>query len=105
MAEVRKWIVNDNDYKPIELLLNQRNSTVACVVSSPDHDKLEKIDRFCSLMVRAKYFGETKMSPMQRELWSKVLYEFWADRMKNRNSLKTYVDNHWSELNKPFPKK
>lgn len=98
MEEVRRWIVNENDYKNLDQLLRKRNETRECVVSIDDHKKLEKIDKFCSLMVRARTFGELEMRPRQRLLWSKLLYGFWHEKMKNRESLRTYIRIHWPEL-------
>ena len=100
IAEVREWISNDKSYNSeIKELLNTRNSRLECDIDSNDYIKLEKIDRFCSLLVRVRSFGvEIKMTPSQKELWGKLLYEFWIGRMRNRPELMQYVSIHWQQL-------
>lgn len=99
MAFGRKMIVNDENYRELELALKKRNEQSTCAVSSQEYDLLEKIDRFCSVLVRIRTFGESKMNPMQRDLWSKLLYaKFWFDKIESRVELKKYIDKHWSEV-------
>src|ERR1700724_1053173 len=57
MAVVRKWIISEEEYLKISELLRKRLASEKNLLNSEENDKLEKIDRFISLMVRIKLLG------------------------------------------------
>jgi hypothetical protein len=113
---VRSWIVSNKLYQAkLEPILkarnddgrdeNNRNEIENCV--------LDKLDRFCAIMLRAKTFDNQRVSWYfrwsdrkfyrdQEKLLSKCLYDkFWRDRaFQKRAELYKYIQNEWPELDK-----
>ncbi len=99
IAVVREWIINENAYKELEAVLILRNSNILCEVPHADHEKLDKIDRFCAIIARIQSFDERRIPRHQRALWTKQLNgAFWVAKIRLRAELAKYVKNHWQEI-------
>ncbi len=112
ITQVRRWITNDEEYKDIKDVLDKRmeggdNNSM----STEDNDKIEKIDRFCSIMMRVKYFGQMEMTDQQRDLYNDTYKNFWAKKISQRPEFKKYIDKFWKGLSQwlnscaPAPRK
>lgn len=97
---IRRCIVNEKEYPDIAPILAKRNATKYNELSREDNDVIEKIDRFCFLLVRMKSCADSGLlNPAQRGLWKKGREDFWLERMKKRRpDFLEYVRRHWSEL-------
>jgi len=97
VSKARRWIISEEEYnttlKPVLLERNEtglHNKLAAC-----KNEKMETIDRFCSILVRIQ-----SLEQWQRDLWVKILHgKFWIDFIeKNRQELHDYLDLHWKEM-------
>ena len=99
VTQVRRWITNDEEYKVIEKILEKRmKATKNNDLSEEDNNNLEKLDRFCSVMMRIRYFGQMKMSQSQRELYKDTYETFWKEKINRRDLLKKYINEYWPGL-------
>jgi hypothetical protein len=99
ITQVRRWITNDEEYKDIKSMLDKRmeggdNNSM----SIEENDKIEKIDRFCSIMMRVKYFGQMEMTDHQRNLYNDTYKNFWVIKISQRSELRKYIDKFWKGL-------
>lgn len=103
ISYVRRSIYNDEEYKEIDLLLQKRNQVEYNNLTRQENNTIEKVDRFCSILIRVKSFSENEeMSERQRVLWKKLLEDFWLAKIKARRpAFYTYIINHWPELEEP----
>ena len=95
MAEVRKWISNDEAFREIEPILSAR---AAGQVPAKDYNVLEQIDRFCALLARVATLSRKPMNEEQLMLWHKSYYSYWLTKAAERQVLKHYVQTHWEDL-------
>jgi hypothetical protein len=97
---LRSWIVSDQLYDAkLRPLLTKRNTTGKFEnnLTEPENLLLDKIDRFCAVMVRARSFGTWRTSRSRKRLWKKLLYsDVWTNR--NRHELREYIKVQWEEL-------
>lgn len=100
VSYVRRCIYNDEEYKDIEHILEKRNLVEHNNLTRQENNIIEKVDRFCSILVRVKSFAANEeMSDRQRRLWKKLLEDFWLTKIKDRRAaFYTYIRNHWPEL-------
>lgn len=98
IALVRKWITSEEEYKIINEILSKRLECPDNLLSSDDNDKLEKIDRFCSIIVRITSFSKSEMNEAQKELWNRMFGDFWFDKIKSRTELVDYAKIYWPRL-------
>src|SRR4051794_34295824 len=93
-AEVRKWIIVDESYQKIEPILKKRNSSKKCILNEEEYDTLEKIDQFCSVIVRFRSFGEALIKSLQRQPWRRaMLAEYWIAQIAEREEMRIYITN------------
>lgn len=100
---IRRAITNDEEYKEIAHILAKRNLTKRNILTRRENDVIEKIDRFCSTLIRIKSFAtETEMDDQHHKLRRKLLGEVWIDRIRaDRPELHAYLMNWWPELEVP----
>jgi hypothetical protein len=97
---IRRCIINEKELPDISFILAKRNATALNTLTRPENDIIEKIDRFCFLLVRMKACAETGLlTDEQRRLWTEGREDFWLMRMKGRRpEYLEYVQRHWPEL-------
>jgi hypothetical protein len=99
MAEVRAWIACDDAYKEVQKIVEQRSKDRQ--VSKEQYASLEKIDKFCSLMIRVARMSSKTMSMEQKEIWQSLYYAFWLSNCRKRIELGAYIRKYWPSL-KPY---
>jgi hypothetical protein len=106
VSEVRRWIISEEEYKPIKCVLIERNNDPSKNGNKlrPEANlKLDKLDRFLSTLVRIRSFNLSEeykfINDPQKILWNKVINrEFWITFIyENREELWTYLYNHWRD--------
>jgi hypothetical protein len=106
VAYARSIIVSSTCYNEIlRPILNKRNNNEENFLTLEENDILDKIDRFCAIMVRVTSFSSTLKKPDEFELWEKLFYDFWINKVEPREGLRTYIQNHWKELKPTRPKR
>lgn len=98
IAEVRLWMVNDRAYETPRAVLLRRQTTVANTLDTYDNAVLEKLDRFCALMVRVNTLGALGENEEQQRLWFNLYGRFWLGKMRERDELQQYILRHWPVL-------
>ena len=100
IAEVRQWITSENDYGMIcKVLSNRGKPHEKNELASSDNEKLEKLDRFISLMVRIKFFRKITKKPSHKKLYDLTFYYYWREKIKSRKEIMDYIDDYWNGLN------
>ena len=96
-AIVRRWIANESEYAHLEEVLQRRLSgdTDLNDLDSSDNKKLELLDHFLSVLLRVRYFGETRMSDSQRDLFNMSFENYWFEKIRNRDLLMEYIHDFW----------
>jgi hypothetical protein len=95
IAIVRSWIASDIIYKGIESILIERLKTDNNLLDSKSYSAIDKIDKFCSLLVRMNFFNETGMTSAQRNLWQATYGAFWINKIAEREALALYIRKYW----------
>lgn len=98
IAEVRLWMVNDRAYETPRAVLLRRQASVDNTLDAYDNAVLEKIDRFCALMVRVHTLGALGDDEDQERLWFNLYGRFWLGKLQRRDELKQYIRLHWPVL-------
>jgi len=106
VSKARRWIISEEEYNTVlKPILVERNNTgkhnklVAC-----KNEKMEIIDRFCSILVRIQSFTMSNeiqsLEEGQRALWVKILHgKYWINFIdENREDLHNYLKVHWKEM-------
>jgi hypothetical protein len=101
MAHVRAWIACDDAYQEVKALLEQRKNGG---VTKEDYKYLDKIDKFCALMLRIIDMDARPTTKRQRKLWQDLYFNFWVDKMSEREELATYVRKYWDRIPMPIPR-
>lgn len=106
VAEARAIIVSTTCYNEIlRPILNKRNASDDNLLDMPENEVIDKIDRFCAIMVRITSFSSTLREPDEFELWEKLFYDFWKNKVQPCAELKRYIDDHWKELKPTQPQR
>lgn len=96
IAIVRRWITNEQEYSKLAAVLSARIQSDSNTLSPDENDMLEKIDRFCSVLVRIEYFGKTDMpKDRQRKLYELTYRFFWKGKVRQRQELLSYMNKFW----------
>ena len=96
IAIVRRWITNEQEYSKLAAVLSARIQSDFNTLSPDENDMLEKIDRFCSVLVRIEYFGKTDMpKDRQRKLYELTYRFFWKGKVRQRQELLSYMNKFW----------
>jgi hypothetical protein len=96
---VRHAIVTEAQYAAILPILQKRNATPETnTLTDEENLTIERIDRFCSTMVRIKSLGQTSKGERQHQLWKNVYGDFWYGKIRRRLELLLYIDTHWAGL-------
>lgn len=103
MAKMRKCIASEEEYAQLEVILRKRLSSVTNLMSSDENDVLEKVDKFCALMIRIISFGERDMDRQQRDLYD-PLFTYWTDAVIKRDALMKYIALYWESLDQRLRK-
>jgi len=99
IAEVRGWITSEIEYKDIQKILKERLGSGDKNYLQPDQNKkLEKIDQFCSLLVRIEYFYRATMTRRQRKLWKVTFGNYWVKKVVEREELRQYIEKYWPNM-------
>ena len=72
ISEVRRWIVSNSEYESLRVVLVERAKTIENNLDTESNKILEKIDKFCALMLRVKSFEHRAMSDHQRQLFKEM---------------------------------
>lgn len=101
ITQVRRWITNSLEYEILEETLKIRmKNDDGNYLSEEDNNTLENLDRFCSVMMRIKYFGQMKMTKRQRELYRETYESFWRKKINERVLLRDYINRYWPGLSR-----
>jgi hypothetical protein len=98
IAEIRRCIVNEQSYAAMVKVLDRRNGSDGNALDRYDNALLEKIDRFCALMVRVNSLGEARAGKKERDLWYQLYGRFWFGKLQVRSELWAYLEKHWHAL-------
>lgn len=93
MATVRSWIITSEGYSKIEPVIKNRLETQE--VSTSDYKILEKIDKFCSLLIRISDITPKIADSKHRAMLRGLYFDYWIHKIQEREYLKRYVDNYW----------
>lgn len=87
-------------------MLAQRNEKEQNDLDKYNNPKLDKIDKFISIIVRLETFEKRVfMTRGQRALARKlILSKFWKNKISARQELMTYANNHWERAEIAWPK-
>jgi hypothetical protein len=94
-AIVRNLITSDIAYAGIERVLIKRLKSDNNDLSDSENEVLERIDKFCALLVRIQFFESLKPSQKQRDLWNKTYGDFWIIKIRKREALRDYIVKFW----------
>ncbi|MCR6734315.1 MAG: hypothetical protein NVV83_09610 [Afipia sp.] len=84
IARTRKFLVNDVTYITLRDVLKKRLASTNNNLTPEENDELEKIDRFCALMVRISFFANLSRNKEHRNLY-RATFSFWIDKLKQRD--------------------
>ena len=96
IVAARSWIACSDAYSKIEKILKQRLETGE--VSASEYSVLEKIDKFCSLMIRISELTPDVKNEKYKSLLKKLYFDFWIEKLKERKYLYQYIDELWPGL-------
>jgi hypothetical protein len=95
VSTVRRWIVSNKEYEGLRDILVRRNTTTENNLDAKDNAELDKVDKFCSIMIRVGTFEKRRMPKDYRLLLEKMFAEFWMNKVGPRDELKFYIKQHW----------
>lgn len=96
IADVRRWIAADEEYRDLESILSLRvNGGDANVLSPEANRKLEKVDKFCAVLQRIEFFKHANMERNTRILWHYSFSDFWMRKIDSREALRQYIKLYW----------
>ena len=93
---VRCWIACSEAYSNVESIFHKRITTGE--VSTSEYPVLEKVDKFCSLMIRISELTPEITSDKYYHLLQRLYFSFWIDKLKERQYLHQYVSQLWPGL-------
>jgi hypothetical protein len=102
IAEVRRWIVSEVEYPEIHAILSKRLKSNQNWLDESANKKLEKIDKFCSLLTRMHYFCRLARSKQERDKWQKLYVRYWVDRIHARDDFRDYMLQFWESTAAAF---
>jgi len=94
-AIVRNFITSDIAYAGVERILIKRLKSDNNDLSDSENEVLERIDKFCALLVRIQFFESLKPTRKQRDLWNKTYGDFWIIKIRKREALREYIVKFW----------
>lgn len=95
---VRVWICSDQEYEKtlLPVLIERKLGTV----DAEKYEILEKLDKYCALMIRVCLIQEAEISDAQREIFMSLGYEAWIKKTLKRTEIYSYIKDHWEHLDK-----
>lgn len=104
MREVRSWIACNESYLEVEKIFKKRRNCEfqadgAAVVSPVEYLVLEKLDKFCNLMVRVITLNPD--TDIQKKMWKGLFFFYWVDKIRDENrrpDMYWYVSSFYPEL-------
>ncbi|MEM9451600.1 MAG: hypothetical protein AAGA75_24145 [Cyanobacteria bacterium P01_E01_bin.6] len=96
MVIVRSWIACSEAYLKIEKIFEKRITTSE--VSASEYPALEKVDKFCSLMIRISELTPEVKSERYYHLIQRLYFSFWIEKLKERKYLYQYARELWPRL-------
>ena len=105
-ADVRRWISCQKAYEEIEPILSIRKQ-IEDKELPPDalenrhYAILEKIDKFCNLMMRAIALNPQFKNQRAKALWKRLFFNYWVVHMMNKERrplLRWYVENFYEDI-------
>ncbi|MBE8970332.1 hypothetical protein IQ277_30225 [Nostocales cyanobacterium LEGE 12452] len=93
---VRSWIACSEAYSQVETIFQKR--LVSNEVSASEYPVLEKVDKFCSLMIRISELTPEATSEKYENLLERLYFGFWIEKLKEREYLCQYVTQLWPRL-------
>ncbi len=93
-AQVRRWLTNTKEYEDIKNILIDRLGSDENGLDTDANDNIEKLDRFCALMVRVTSFGTRSMTSRQRELYDRIYGAFWIQKIRGRREVVRYIEKY-----------
>jgi hypothetical protein len=98
IAIVRNWITSEVAYVEVEKILSERLKSEENHLNSSENQTLEKIDKFCALLIRIQFFENSRMTKTQRDLWNKTYGNYWLRKIQQRKALRNYISAYWPSI-------
>jgi hypothetical protein len=99
IVQVRAWIANDSEYDDLLGTLSARlDGNGNANLTADDYKKLEKLDKFCSLLVRIIHLHNYRISEEQRVILGRIYYNYWVSNLSSREKMSQYINKFWPEL-------
>lgn len=95
IAEVRSWIACDAAYEKVRPTLGQRFKGEVAV---EEYWILERVDRFCALIIQIVQLNPEKGNSEQKKYYSELYDRYWFDKVRTRRELWKYVEKFWRTL-------
>lgn len=96
-SKFREMLVSDSAWEDWRSLIQKRLATDRNELSHDQNVELEKLDRFCALLVRIAFLRDTSTRRWRRRLQD-ALFLFWLERIKERQELLRYIELYWGPL-------
>lgn len=96
IVTVRSWIACSEAYSQVEPIFQKR--LVTNEVMASEYPVLEKVDKFCSLMIRISELTPEATSERYYHLLERLYFSFWIEKLKEREHLCHYVQQLWPRL-------
>lgn len=98
VAEVRGWISSDVEYAKIAPILSKRLAVANNTFDAETNAALEKIDYFCSILLRIEFFDRGRWTRRQKKLWYVTFEKYWIAQIRKRTELMAYINEYWGSI-------